>query len=1261
MKARIATALALLVVCALAREVLAAERARPLYDKTFFEPAEAVVTPHLKWAKPYYRGPVRALFITHRKAMREVIELAQRMSLDYKVFAAESPTKFGETGKGVDAAWKLIRGNSAEELADSLRRDLAQRWDVIVIGNFKWDELPMDCRYLILKQVSEGTGLVGHLPKAEYEYLDRILDQAKFHWNFGVWSGAAEGIEDYFGIGEFAGSVDLVNPHAGRACVRVVGTRAERGSKESPRAGYSQGFEVEPNTRYRFSAWYRTEGFEDSGPGSISLHPVSGVSLNKTEDWAQASVEFDTGDRTSMGIYLLNYGVGTVWYDDISLTKVGDDINLVPNSGFEQPGEQTDALVSGVPFAALPAFSGHHSLEAFARNCYQVARLNEGRVAFLYGFGVPGYQMMTPAPGGSPGDNRADYDYYLALAIKAILWGAQKEPEATIECASADIAQFDRAELPGELTVQVKSQRALGSAQIRLEVHDRSTNIWHEAARDLTVREGETEAAFEIPRLPAGSYFANLWLEQGGKTVDFASAAIEVTSATHIADVTLDKDSFSCAEPVTGEIAIETPQPGGKLLLTVRDNFGRLVAQSEREAEEEVSFSLETLKPLTIMNHLRAELRSGDDLLDVREVSYPVRDLYADRAAIKHVMWVSFSHDFISPYIAREFYRHGIDTQYTGFSPIGPQQNLWHLPYATRFVDTKTDWYQLKRTRTKEDLVRSPCLTDPAYREELREKLTKTAELTARYSTSDFSLGDENHIVSGSYDLCFSPTCLADFRDWAEEQYGTTDRLNAEWGSDYESFDQVMPITLEQARETGNFAPWVDHRLHMESVWAGIHDFSRSVIRKVVPDARVGYEGSNVYVGSFHAADYWKLSHAMDLNNIYYRDFVSAAWHDFAPPGMLFGGGWYGGYAGNRNEPYMRWFPWRTLFKGANSFWVWMGYGSAGSVMAFDLSLYPFFECACEEVNEIKAGVGEMLARATRDHDGIALLYSPSSVHAATFTPGFPSMHDELNDAVKIIHDLGLECRVMSYAELTEGKLTNDEFRALLLPCAQALSEAEVRNIEAFARAGGAVIADLRPGVRDEHGRAYDAGALDELFGVRLDPDQFTAASGDLALAAEQQEVDFGGRLSLTGIAAEASVEVAGGSVLGSVGEAPAVVVHDFGSGKAMLLNFALLPYRVTSAGVSAPRSAAQGSTIEYAVAVETGNFRPASHTFHVRVSGPDGTERPHYARNLRAEDGRATGELTFALDDVPGAWKIEARDVATGVTADTTIRLNAR
>jgi hypothetical protein len=132
---------ALLAGAALA---LGAERTR--YDRAFYEPSGEVVTPHVVWQKPMAGGPLRVLFITHRNAMREVIELAQRLDLDYRVFACESPAKFGETGQGVDASWRLVRGNSAEELAERLRQDLAAEVDVIVLGNVKWDELPIDCR-----------------------------------------------------------------------------------------------------------------------------------------------------------------------------------------------------------------------------------------------------------------------------------------------------------------------------------------------------------------------------------------------------------------------------------------------------------------------------------------------------------------------------------------------------------------------------------------------------------------------------------------------------------------------------------------------------------------------------------------------------------------------------------------------------------------------------------------------------------------------------------------------------------------------------------------------------------------------------------------------------------------------------------------------------------------------------------------------------------------------------------------------------------
>ena len=66
--------LLLSVLFCLAAPVLGALDRRPVYDRTFFEPSEQVVTPHIAWAKPNAAGR-GVLFITHRNAMREVMRL----------------------------------------------------------------------------------------------------------------------------------------------------------------------------------------------------------------------------------------------------------------------------------------------------------------------------------------------------------------------------------------------------------------------------------------------------------------------------------------------------------------------------------------------------------------------------------------------------------------------------------------------------------------------------------------------------------------------------------------------------------------------------------------------------------------------------------------------------------------------------------------------------------------------------------------------------------------------------------------------------------------------------------------------------------------------------------------------------------------------------------------------------------------------------------------------------------------------------------
>ncbi|NCO36848.1 MAG: hypothetical protein AUJ92_00470 [Armatimonadetes bacterium CG2_30_59_28] len=1158
--------LSLCLVCSALR-LCGAATERPVYDRTFFEPTEQVVSPHIKWAKPWAGGPVRALFITHRNAMREVVEIAQRLDMKYTVFAAEAPNKFGETGKGVDASWKLIKGNSAEELTVELLEKLKADYDVIVVANFQWGLLPIEARYEILKKVKEGTGLAGVIPGRD-EYISRLLPERELHWRWGLWSGGVKDIPDYFGKGDFAGDVDYAERHTGESSLRVTGTEVVMGSREPPRGGYHQtGIPVERNTRYRFSVWYKTRGLPAGT--TISLHPLGGLALPATAEWKQASTVVDTKDQDKFSVYLLNYGVGDVWFDDLSLTKEGEDAgNLLKNPGLElPPGAGSEPfLTRGMAFQSLPAFRKLKNSGELADQILQTGTFGKGRMCALNGVNPPATQGLTPGLMSGPLTvSPLEYDYYLLLPIRALLWAARKEPPVNILAPDPPLIVVDRAaggEVRFALTAE-KPQQAL-SVEMVLRNDENQTLDRKRSKLDLA---GKSEAVYNLPRVPAGDYFVDLWLRRGEATVNWASAGVKVTSSARIDSVRLAAESFSQRQPVTGavKVAVESPIAGAaRLRLRQYDNHRRLVAEKTLPVSiaELTPFEISTSPCLTVLQKLEATLFVGEEAVDVAEVPFSINDLYPPKDDVRWVMWDSMAgSSYVGQTIAREFRKAGLDTQYTGLSEWAIRENLWHLPYATRFTDRKTDWYQEKPSRTKDDLVRDPCCTDPAYRKEVHDGLVQTAQKLTRFSTAEFSLGDENLFVSGDYDLCMSPTCLADFKQWARKDYGSDlAALNKEYGTNFTSWDDVRPVTLDEARKTGNYAAWVDHRRHMESVWAGLHQFARESIREVVPQARVGYEGSDTHAGSFHAADYWKIMRAMDLNNLYYRDFQGAAIRDFADPGTLYGSGWYGGYYGNRNEEFMRWYPWMTLFQGTNSYWVWNGTGSAGSVMAFDMSLYPFFTANAEEMREIKDGVGRLLMNAENQHDGVAVYWSSSSVHAQTFTPNMPAIDDALNSTVRLLEDMNLRPRVVSYAQVVADPASLDPrtVKALFLVETQAISDAEVNALRRYVENGGVLIADLRPGVRNQHGSVRATGALDEVFGVTQSADKPQLGRGTVkwspaASASAQPE--------LPETIADAGLQLAGGTVLATVGAAPAIVSHSVGKGKGILLNMSWADY----------------------------------------------------------------------------------------------------
>jgi hypothetical protein len=141
-------------------------------------------------------------------------------------------------------------------------------------------------------------------------------------------------------------------------------------------------------------------------------------------------------------------------------------------------------------------------------------------------------------------------------------------------------------------------------------------------------------------------------------------------------------------------------------------------------------------------------------------------------------------------------------------------------------------------------LERSPCLSDheSAEARAVLEKQQKTVERARMQKPVFYSIGDENTITyeAKPIDFCFAPHCLSKFREWLKVKYLDLADLNKEWDRNFASWDDVLPITKEQALQTGNYASWCDHRHFMQDVFTYAYTKQIDAVHELDPDVPVG-------------------------------------------------------------------------------------------------------------------------------------------------------------------------------------------------------------------------------------------------------------------------------------------------------------------------------------------------------------------------------------------------------------------------------------
>ena len=608
-----------------------------------------------------------------------------------------------------------------------------------------------------------------------------------------------------------------------------------------------------------------------------------------------------------------------------------------------------------------------------------------------------------------------------------------------------------------------------------------------------------------------------------------------------------------------------------------------------------------------------------------------------------------------------------------------------HDPLYNIYNPALTTTYDYYLPSKRAALVRPQSLSAESSLSTLVSTITPRMQASAKWRPMQWNIADEYGLGRRDYpfDYDLGSDCISQFVTWLQGQYGTIQALNNQWGTHFAAFSDLSnPINAPRYGEAAlivtqemkdreyplysdstaakNFSPWSDFRRHMELTMANAMQRCVNAARAVDTTVPIGWEGGET-VSPLNGYDYSlqmpKMGsfEAYDLSNSpeYARSFRD-------------------------NQYGERLFRWVTQFNSGSSvqdrYRLWFGlihYGFRASIIWWNQDFFQngyqltsYAQGLEPAYTEFRSGLARLLSQGEQDDGQIALYYSQRSAHVSWMYDSEPSgtgwVANKSGDRriqtilygqtgwLKALEDIGLKGRFVSYEQIANGELINKGYKVLVMSRIMALSPAEIAAVQAFAEAGGVVIADSQTALFDGHGKrraiADGGGLMDAWFGIQRTTYQSTernrgssdAWSGSVYLKTPPAGYEtllegLNGTVDYGWHAVENGIRVGDGTAVGLVADnvnQPVLIAKNHGAGKSVYMNVTLNRYGRSGSNYADERqnpASADARAVRQLVRnlVALGGVTPKVQVLQGFEGDPQSTPEVYNLEKARFVDGR--------------------------------------